>query len=576
MIKNTHFNPLILTLYLHKVLLTHSHPGAKLLISLTLNSEKTLHFPTYKAQKEILIADSVSFPLEGLSIEETLLKLEVFLIANNKGISLNKLIGIYYMKLKSIYNRENGQIDENQRVLIDETTERTYQPKVFLHFNAESPEIGVEEGNCSPTFNTNPQKEDILNTNPLYFEEKPFVNNGSIEVSIDNGNKGLSIEINHSFENDHSIEENDYKLNEFKPKLTRSETPKPIKSPDNSFINSLAIGYIALLKRRNYSQNLFLSPQKKKAPLKLLYNGPLSSRNECDYNKQREEKTKKKGFSPNPSPQLDSFIQENIDPREINCQEEVYTKENEKIKENNENLINQLKNTHLELISTEVPPFDISKSSFLDNKAKLSLQNPEIVLLEKANLELKQALFAKNEAFILKKRELAEIFIEISSKQKAITQYNEEISLKKTEFGLLKTPDPHKGLLQRKNLLQRELAKIEEDFKKSFLEYETKLSKEKVRYKGLEELFEANQEENELLNEVSTGEKELLKERLKELGVFRDSMRKNLLIKDERILELERNIKAMSLLIVKLKEEKARAINCIFENEMPEILLEME
>ena len=107
-------------------------------------------------------------------------------------------------------------------------------------------------------------------------------------------------------------------------------------------------------------------------------------------------------------------------------------------------------------------------------------------------------------------------------------------------------------------------------------EIEGEIEKQMEIHKEMEDLYHANIEENEKSSEIQTNELEIIREKMRELGEIRDNMKKMLIAKDEKIGELEKTAKIVSLLIVKGREAKANIINSVFENRNCDIIVMLD
>ena len=198
------------------------------------------------------------------------MKFEAFLMFLTKNSNFNeKLIGTYSIKLNEVLEKD-GKLIKSQWELSDETTEKIYQPKISLLFMVEK----KDDDGVSPTFNKNmaifsteePSRlKNLSNPQPI---QSKIENDATIETTKENeeGNEELKVSIHKHLEKNKENSQSPNRKND-KPTfrqnntLKRSVTPNPIVGTEqkSDFLRSLAVGYVALLRKRNKSQ----TPQKR-------------------------------------------------------------------------------------------------------------------------------------------------------------------------------------------------------------------------------------------------------------------------------------------------------------------------
>lgn len=519
---NSPFPPLAtLTINFNKIQFIHSNPGARLQIVVFFqNLEKKIPL-TYKPLKETFIGDVITFPFEGSRIknEGEFMRIELFFIITNKGTVNNKLVGVFRINMNEVI-LSNGDFKNEVLSFSDEITEKIYQPKIYLRLSLEKSFNPPIENARSPTFKF--QNESNFNELQLQQEQSPSPSP--------------------------KPEKN------MKPKLTRSITPTPSSfNVKKTTVSSLAVGFVAMLKR-NTSQSPIKRPQS------FLSKSALITRNEEKPDESYEVFENKSeilgGQGQSSNEEIHEKPKKALQQKEMSYEIENYTTENEKLAKENEKIIEKLKKMHAEVFdSMESKPYNSeSLKKALENKKEEGLELPEMLLLLNANENLAKQIEEKNESFLKLKKSLGEYFFLVTEKQKKIEENSHQVSQLRSELNELK----FQQIANRKEMGN-------EEFDEYLKEYDEKIKEEREKNLKLEEIFLANQEENERLNETLCYEKELLKDQIREFSEERDLMRKALLEKDERMLDLERNMKLMNTLIVKIKEEKANIMNTLFE-----------
>ncbi len=553
-----------LSIYFTKVVLIHANPSARLSIGITLNSSSFYTNSSYKACKETRIADILTFPF---NFNEKTMKIQIFLLFNRE----KKIIGNFTINFSDFFDLE-GEIDINEKIFSDENTEKTYQPKLFFHLFIEKAQKNVEEDSISPKFN---YQAENTKKKPIFRENNDEKFKGEFTIKTEDFSKKKPLK----------------RLKNDKYNTKRSITPNPTKG----FIYSLAIGYVALLRNKNisnYKENLSKSVvlnknsgisdefciKKQENSFEIVEENRVIT----DKNVKKIEKVKKstnieRNFNENQGiceeKQMDN---EEIEEKELQMKLGVFERENEKLKENNAKLVELLKKTHNELFFEEKP----EESGGFQRKKTEKRPFPELLKLETANFRLKEAVIIKENEKKLKKKEISAIFEEIAKKQEVILKMNSEIFLIKKEFFTVnskKKPLENRKFLEirKKNLVEFQ-KEFQDNFQKELSEITDKITKEKHRNGEFDEIYRRNIEENELENEEITKEKGVFRIKVLELTEMRDFMRKSLMNKDEKINELEKIVKKLNILLVKVKEEKAAIINAIFERENCDILEEIE
>lgn len=475
-----------LTVNIEKIQFIHANPAAKLQVSISfLKYEQKLN-SLYKPSKETSIGESIEFPLPELQTNQTVpLKIQLVLL-KNKGNSIE--VGVYNKDLAQ-FVRDCAGYNEEKLCLTDDYTEKTYQPKVYLTLKLQKQ--GMLE---SPSFKINKTTSEFAEFYPK--------NNEKPEDFAENDEKTKG-----------NLEKN-------KAKLTRSTTPKPFPSKNRSFVNGLAVGFVALLKKRTASQ----SPLKKQGDF--LSKSAIVFGNEESFEIFEDKREEKSKNSKNSAEIHDKNEKEQV----IFVEIETYNEENEKLRKENEQLVAILKEKHQE-----------------------TLVLPEMKAIFDANERLMKEIEEKNAKISEEKKKLATIFKEISDKQSKIQEINDLINSLKSESKKLNIS------------ISTDKKPSFSSFPTNFSDIDSGLTEEREKHEKFQEIFHANQEENERLNENLCYEREVYKEKIRENREERDLMRRELLKKDEKMMELERNTKLLNLLIVKIKEQKANIMNSLFE-----------
>lgn len=581
-----------LTISVRKVLMILSNPTARLCLKLTYNSLIYELPTTYKVLKETQIPDPFNISLSDV---DGTLKFEAFLIFLTKNSNVNeKLIGTYSINLNEVLEKD-GKLIKSQWELNDETTEKIYQPKVSLLFMVEK----KDDDGVSPTFNKNAaifSTEDPFRLKnlsgpqptPTPSSQSKISNDQNITESIEKsakeeGNEELKVSIHNHLEKNKENSQSPYRQ-KYKPtfrqnnNLKRSVTPNPIVGTEqkSDFLRSLAVGYVALLRKRNKSQ----TPQKRGGgdddyeedeESNIDYNEENGNKNEENGQKneyfkeeyeiiqnsenpmQKKEKAKKKANRQNNNSKNDHLS--SPEEKETFFKIELYENENLKLQLENVGLGEALKNENSEIFNET------------NNKTE---GFSEIKLLQTANQTIVDQILNKDNEIKNLKQKIAETYAKISAEQRKIDDCNGILSEFRKEFKKLKETPDYMRLLSKYQNLERK--SIENESFGFCSELDAEIAKERELHERLQEIYQANIEENERSGDDLAQEMEVLKEKMKELGDVRDKMKKMLLAKDERVGELEKKEKVMNMLIVKGKETKARIVNSMFENRNAEII----
>ena len=581
-----------LTISVRKVLMILSNPTARLCLKLTYDSLIYELPTTYKVLKETQIPDPFNI---SLSNADGTLKFEAFLMFLTKNSNFNeKLIGTFSIKLNEVLEKD-GKLIKSQWELSDETTEKIYQPKISLLFMVEK----KDDDGVSPTFNKNmaifsteePSRlKNLSNPQPI---QSKIENDATIETTKENeeGNEELKVSIHKHLEKN---KENSQSPNrkKYKPtfrqnnNLKRSVTPNPIVGTEqkSDFLRSLAVGYVALLRKRNKSQ----TPQKRGGGDDDDYEEDEGSN--IDYDDDNGRKNDDNGNKNEENGQRNEHLKEEYEIIQ-NSENPLQRKEKTKNKANRQN--NNSNNNHLSSPEEKETFFKIEL--YENENVKLKLENTglgealknenneifnetnnkiegfsEIKLLQTANQTIVDQILNKDNEIKNLKQKIAETYAKISTEQRKIDNFNGILSEFRKELKKLKeTPDCMRLLSKYQNL---ERKSIEHESFEFCSELDAEIAKERELHERLQEIYQANIEENERSSEDLAQDIEVLKEKMKELGDVRDKMKKMLLAKDERVGELEKKEKIMNTLIVKGKETKAKIVNSMFENRNAEII----
>ena len=266
--------------------------------------------------------------------------------------------------------------------------------------------------------------------------------------------------------------------------------------------------------------------------------------------------------------------------KELPIKLQFLSQENQKLQQSNQSLMAMLRETHEELftdpIEDKIFPENLKKT--LKNSPKRPF--PAYQRLEKSNFLLKENIASKEAEIKAQKKLNADIFLQINQKQENMLKLGSKIGeMKKTLSSLkeLKGPSENKRFLkERLKVWEKEHMEMKDAYEKEMGDLMNRLEKEREIHKELESIYLKSHEENERENDKVLIDRELLKEKFKELTNIRDLMKRALLNKDEKLIELEKMMKKMGLLLVKVKDEKAKIINMIFEKENTDVLDEIQ
>lgn len=500
----------------------------------------------------------------------------IFLTKNNSTVN-EKLIGTYSINLNEVLEKD-GRLIKSQWELNDEATEKIYQPKLSLLFMVEK----KEDDSVSPTFNKNAavfSTEDPFRLKNLpETQSKVETGQKSTETFEKNeGNQELKVSIHKHLEKNRENSQSPYRPKS-KPtfrqnnNLKRSVTPNPIVGTElrSDFLRSLAVGYVALLRKRNKSQtpqkrgddyeeydddesNIDYEDKERKNEENEVKNEEFEIIQNNENLMQKREKAKKKA-NRQINKSEDTYLA-SPEEKETFFKIELYENENQKLKLENTGLGEALKNENSEIF----------------NETNNKIEGfSEIKLLQTANQTIVDQILAKDNEIKALKLKIAETYAKISSEQRKIDDFNIKLSEFRREFKKLKETPDYMKLLSKYQTLERK--SIEHESFEFCSEIDAEIAKERELHERLQEIYQANIEENERSSDDLAQEIEFLKEKMKELGDIRDKMKKMLLAKDERVGELEKKEKIMNMLIVKGKETKARIVNSMFENRNAEII----